>query len=337
MPERFMTLFATQANDVLRAILDQSVDCIKLINLQGELEYVNPNGLKALGVDNYDDLIGRKWVDMWPDGSRARVAQALDRAVRGQQDRFDGYCPDCKGEPRWWDVSIAPILDANGKLSHVLATSRNITGQVHDRVNERMLREEAERGAERSDSIAREMRHRLKNQLAVVSSVAKLLSRHSNDIPDLMDRFEGKLLALARAQDLLTAHRDRPISAAAAVAQVLEASGAGDNITVGHLPHARLGDDAIQQLALILGELQTNSLKYGALCHDSGSITLTGQLASGVLSLNWHEDCGQPVVPPGDDGSGFTLLVRLGSVPGQRAQVRWHSSGPSIDFHVRVL
>lgn len=337
MPQRFMTQFADQADDVLRAILDQSAECIKLVNLAGEIEYVNPNGLTALSAPGYDDLIGRDWVELWPEDGRQRVRTALDRARRGQKDRFEGYCPNFAGQPRWWDVSVSPIVDASGTLSHFLATSRDVTDRVQERLHDRMLREEAERVAERSDSVAREMRHRLKNQLAVVSSVAKLLARHATDAPDLADRLQGKLQALARAQDLLTVHRDSPPNAARAIEQVLEASGAGDRIVVGRIPHAYLGDDAIQQLALILGELQTNSLKYGALLVDAGRIDLSATLEEKVLTIVWHEDSGRPVIAPNTEGSGLKLLARLGSVSRKQACVRWHGTGPSAEFHVRVL
>ena len=337
MNDTFMAQFADQANDVLGAVLDQTADCIKLVSLEGDVEYVNQNGLRALGLTDSDSIVGKPWVEMWPADGRPRVEQAISRGRRGQNDRFEGYCPIADGSARWWDVSISPIKRGDGEITHLLATSRDVTDRVQESLNERRLRENAVLAAERSDSIAREMRHRLKNQLAVVASVAKLLARHSEGARDLIDRLENKLQALARAQDLLTVHRDRPITAAMAVEQVLEASGAGELIEVSTLPEARLGDDGVQQLALILGELQTNSLKYGALGNGAGKITLTGALRQGVLTLHWHEDTGQPVVPPTGQGSGYLLLTRLGSTSGATAAVNWHATGPAVDFHVRTI
>ncbi|QPC98273.1 PAS domain-containing protein [Qipengyuania soli] len=337
MSETFMAQFAQEADDVLGAILDQTADCIKLLSVEGDIEYVNRNGLRALGLSSSDELVGRRWDEIWPVDGRARVIEAVNRAGRGQNDRFEAYCPIAAGQPRWWDVSVSPIMRADGEISHLLATSRDVTEKVQESLNERRMRERAMLAAERSDSIAREMRHRLKNQLAVVGSVAKLLARHSEGPSDLIDRLENKLQALARAQDLLTVHRDRPVTAKLAIEQVLEASGAGNLIEVSTLPDARLGDDAVQQLALILGELQTNSLKYGALGNDSGKITLTGSLGRDILTLHWHEDCGRPVTKPDYQGSGHMLLTRLGSTSGMSAGVNWHGTGPAVDFHVRVM
>ena len=333
----FMTRFAGQANDVLRGILDQTVECIMLVNLDGELEYINPNGLRAFGFDSFAQVVDRSWVDFWPEDRQSRASDALALARRGQQDRFEGYSPDARYAPHWWDVSVSPIVDETGTITHILATMRDVTMGVQERLGERMKREEAERFAKRSDSVAREMRHRLKNQLAVVGSVAKLLSRNSDSPADLTERLTEKLQALARAQDLLTINHDEPPEVGVAIAQVLEASGAGERIEVGTMPEGKLGDDAIQQLALILGELQTNSLKYGALFYDSGQITLTGTRNGTDLALHWHEDTGRKIDPPEVEGSGFKLLQRLGSTAQSRARVQWHSRGPTIDFHVRAL
>ena len=329
--------FAGQTSEVLGAILAQSLDCIKLINLDGEIEYVNPNGLKALGVGDFSELVGKRWPELWPAETRERISSALDLAARGQTDRFDGYCPDASGNPRWWDVSVSPILQEDGKVSHVLATSRDITERVQERLQGEMLQKRAQDKADRSDTVAREMRHRLKNQLAVVGSVASLLARNSSDAGELVQKLAGKLQALARAQDLLTIHHAEPPLVGVAVAQVLEASGAGERIEVGTMPDGRLGDDAIQQLALILGELQTNSLKYGALANDGGHITLTGTRSGRDLALHWHEDTGQAMEKPESEGAGFKLLTRLGSTSNLRASVQWHSRGPTIDFYVRAL
>lgn len=337
MSETFLERFAHQANDVLGAVLDQTADCIKLVSLDGEIEFVNANGARALGLADGAEITGKPWAELWPQESQGRVRQAISRASRGQTDRFEGYCPIVDGVSRWWDVSVSPIRDDGANITHLLATSRDITDRVQESLNERRLRESAIEAAERSDQIAREMRHRLKNQLAVVGSVAKLLARHSEGSLDLIERLEAKLQALARAQDLLTVQRDQPITSAMAVAQVLEASGAGSLIEVSTIPESRLGDDAIQQLALILGELQTNSLKYGALRNGAGKITLTGTLFQDVLSLHWHEDTGCAVTPPERSGSGRALLTRLGSTGAARAAVNWHATGPAVDFHIRTI
>ena len=332
-----MTQLADESQVVLAAILDQSQDCIQLLSPTSEIEYMNAHGRAALEIDDFESVAGRPWVEFWPEDAHKKVKTSFDKAVRGQRSRFESFCPTTSGHSHWWDVSVAPVMDAAGELAHVLVTMRDVTDYMNRRLSDQMRREEAERDADLAGDVAREMRHRLKNQLAVVGSVAKLLARHTDTARELVAKFEQKLLALARAQDLLTVHRDEPVTAADALQQVLGASGAGESIEVLSIPQVRLGDDAVQQLALILGELQTNALKYGALSNDAGKITLSGLMKGHSLCLLWHEDTGKPVSAPEHSGSGMKLLERLGSTGDSRASVEWHKSGPSAQFYLRTL
>lgn len=335
--EIFMTRFADKANSVLRGVLDQTVECILLCNLDGRIEYINPNGLKAFAARSFAEIEERVWTELWPDDRKQRAQEAFSLASRGQTDRFDGYIPDRAGVPHWWEVSVSPIVEDDSEISHVLISMHDVTLRMNEALEDRVKRDEATRLAQRSDTVAREMRHRLKNQLAVVGSVAKLLSRNAVDPADLTERLTEKLQSLARAQDILTMNNAQPPTIGEAISQTLDASGAGERVKVGPLPSGRLGDDAVQQLALIMGELQTNSHKYGALAADRGGITLTVSRKGGELALNWHEDVGSAIEPPAHEGAGFKLLQRLGSTSHSRAQVQWHERGPMVDFYLRVI
>ena len=337
MANNLMERFAGQSQLLLAAILDQSNDCIKLLNRDGEVDYINDVGRAAMEIADASGVIGQHWRVLWPEDSRKAVASSIDKALRGQRSRFQALGSPPSGQRAWWDVSVGPVYDDEGEIRHILATSRDVTDYMNRHLNDQLRREEAEREADLSDAVAREMRHRLKNQLAVVASVAKLIARHSDTARQMSEKLEGKISALAQAQDLLTIHREEPITAAKAIEQVLGASGAGDRIEVLTVPEVRLGDDAIQQLALILGELQTNALKYGALAGDEGKITLSAKVEGKTLCLHWHEDTGRPIEPPSSGGSGMLLLQRLGSAGSSKSQTQWHRTGPAVTFYLRLM
>ncbi|EDL48437.1 PAS domain-containing protein [Erythrobacter sp. SD-21] len=336
MPTSTIRQLAAESELLLAAILDQSQDCIKLLNASGEIEYMNENGRRALAIEDFAEVVGKQWATLWPEEARHHIETSIDKTRRGQQSRFEALCPTLAGTPTWWDVSVGPVCDRDGRLRHILATSRDVT-EYMSRMSEQLRREEAEEQAKHSDSVAHEMRHRLKNQLAVVGSVAKLLSRHSDSAADMQVKLERKIAALARAQDMLTVHREEPVSAAAALEQVLGASGAGERIEVLEMPEVPLGDDGVQQLALMVGELQTNSLKYGALRDDKGKITLSATQEEHLLCMHWHEDIGEPLDTPEHVGAGMILLDRLGSTGSHTSRVEWHSSGPAATFYLRTL
>ena len=329
---------AEQSQDVLHAVLSESQDCIKLVTPGGDIEYINDYGMRALQLDTFAEATAHPWSKLWPEENRAQVSDSVARASKGHRNRFEAFRPSKGGRGKWWDVSVSPVYDDEGDVSRLLVISREVTEQVHRRLNDRLRREEAEREADHASDIAREMRHRLKNQLAVVASVTKLLARNSDSADELCGKVENKLFALAQAQDLLTVHREAPIGSREAVEEVLSASGAGERIEVTGIPDMPVGDDTMQQIALVLGELQTNSLKYGALSARGGKITLTGSVTRGMLTLVWHEDVARDFVDPeGKTGAGMRLIERLGSASGARGSVAWHSSGPLATLHFRVL
>lgn len=336
MSGNFFDRFQAEAGDVLTSIFAHSCDCIKLLTLDGELEYVSDSARDALGLTRADDAIGRDWPGMWSEDQQGALRGAIARSASGQNTRFEGTTGEGTNT-RHWEVAMSPVRGAGGNITHLLAVSTETTAHIETARLERERREQAEREISYAATVARELRHRLKNQLAVVGAVTKLLSRHTSDARELAAKLDDKLLALARAQDLLTVQRDNPISAGEAVEQVLADSGAGERIAIAEFPLARLSDELVQQLALLLGELQTNSLKYGALGQEDGHVDLDGERDGNVLTLRWRETCEGPVTPVEIGSGGFQLIRRLGAVGGAKPIIDWSERGIEVVFHVRVF
>ena len=115
-----------QSEAVNRSILSASADCIKIITLAGDIELFNEPGVKAMQLSSADAVIGRCWIDLWPEGSRQLVRKALAEAAGGAPSRFTGFCPTAKGTPKWWDVVVTP-MEHDGQVTRLLAISRDIT------------------------------------------------------------------------------------------------------------------------------------------------------------------------------------------------------------------
>lgn len=336
MTKQIRREFAEQASDMLAAMLAQSEECIMLLDRDDVFAYINKAGLQHLGLGQDASLTCNQWLTYWPSESQTGIRTAIAQARAGQSARFEGSCSDDPDNPRWCDLQITPVHDNSGALSHVLVIARDVTQSVTERLSERVRRQEAERMAEQADTVSREMRHRLKNLLAVIASLLRLSARNASDAADLAARFEQRLTALARAQDLLAIQREERLTAATAVDMVLRASGAGERVTVESIPQAVLGDEAVQQLALLLGELQTNALKYGALANPGGTITLSGEREDNRLKMEWREVCDAPITPPERQGGGLKLLERMGSVPGGKPQIDWRPYGAAVTFYLRA-
>jgi diguanylate cyclase (GGDEF)-like protein/PAS domain S-box-containing protein len=123
---------------LFQSILAASVDCIKILSTDGRLELMNGPGLCAMEIGDFDQLVGQEWAALWPAEGRQVVENAVIRARTGAAVRFSAPCPTARGAPRWWDVIVTPIRDRRGRITRLLAISRDIT--VHRDTAERLRR-----------------------------------------------------------------------------------------------------------------------------------------------------------------------------------------------------
>lgn len=125
---------AQVAGEALRAreefktrMIEGSLDCIKVLDLDGRLLSMNEGGLRTLEICDFAPFCNSLWADLWPAESQATVRLAVETAKNGGVGRFVGFCPTALGTPRWWDVAVSAILDRQGRPDRILAISRDIT------------------------------------------------------------------------------------------------------------------------------------------------------------------------------------------------------------------
>ena len=110
-----------------RSILDSTTDCIRVLDLDGRVRFMNGPGLESLEIDDFAEVEGKSWEDCWPLECRRTVHEALETARGGGAARFTGSSPTAKGTAKWWDVSVSPIAGPDGRPARLLATSRDMT------------------------------------------------------------------------------------------------------------------------------------------------------------------------------------------------------------------
>lgn len=124
-----MQMAKVRANDDLRhskSMLDASIDCIKVINPDGNLVDMNFSGCEALGV-NPDSGFGMEWLNLLPREIRERGRKALKIARTGTNARFSGKSQLPGSDPFYWDNILTPVLGPDGKVVSILCVSRDIT------------------------------------------------------------------------------------------------------------------------------------------------------------------------------------------------------------------
>ena len=115
-------------------MLQASTDCIRLLDLDGCVQFMNEAGKALLEIDDFDLNRGRYWPDVSNTQSRNEAEAAIAAALDGRVHSFRSYFPTAKGTPKWWDTTVAPVFDANRAVVQLLATSRDVTAEVEMRI-----------------------------------------------------------------------------------------------------------------------------------------------------------------------------------------------------------
>ncbi len=114
-------------SEFLRSVLAASGDCIKVLDLDGGLQFMSEGGQRAMEVSDFNAVRGCNWPETWRGSGHVAAMQAMQAAREGGVGRFQGEAPTFAGTPRFWDVQITPILDAQGRPERLLAVSRDLT------------------------------------------------------------------------------------------------------------------------------------------------------------------------------------------------------------------
>jgi PAS domain S-box-containing protein len=110
-----------------RRILASSADCIKVLDLDGRLEFMSEGAMCVMEVDDFGTVEGRCWPDFWQGEEHALALGAVEAAKRGEVGRFQGFATTMKGSPRWWDVIVTAVAGADGAPEKLLSISRDVT------------------------------------------------------------------------------------------------------------------------------------------------------------------------------------------------------------------
>lgn len=178
--------------------------------------------------------------------------------------------------------------------------------------------------------LLRELDHRVKNSLAMVMSIASRTGASAVDLADFRTRFNSRVQALAATHTLLAEASWSGLSLAAVIKRELApfTTSAGPRLVLDGLQREVSPDVGIA-FGMVIHELTTNAVKYGALSCESGIVSITASDGPGpLIEVVWTERGGPPVTPPVRQGFGQTLIARsLDRGNGGRALVEFDPAG----------
>jgi two-component sensor histidine kinase len=237
----------------------------------------------------------------------------------------------------YWDNLLTPLLDASGRVLSILCVSRDVTEKTK-------LERELQDSADREKLLSREMQHRIRNLFSVVTGLVFIAEREAakgNTLDTATQILRKKLGALSRASDAAFAGADGEDGDASMadletlVRSVLQPY--GDRCLMGG-GQVSISPNATTTFALLLHELATNSLKYGALSTDDGNVTIRWTARGEEIHLTWVEAGGPKISAlPERQGFGSEMLDRSLRSAGGTITRTWRTEGLVANLHLPNL
>jgi len=284
----------------IRRILDQARDCIKILEPEGRIHYINSEGRCALAIADPAAACGKLWPGLWPDESKPTIESALEKARSGESCEIEAARPNRAGETTWWRISVSPLRESDGGLEAILTISRDITAHVRLR--------------ESQQTLALEMRHRLRNAYTIASAILMQSAPKDPDMLSFVESVCGRLANVALSQSRLIEAGDEDWTLSELLRNLVAVHGQGPNsIRFCGSADAAIDRNEATVIALVISELTNNSLKYGAL-RQHRDVMLSWTDEGDHLTLNWREPfvgASASGVRPRDSNSGYSMMQRL--------------------------
>jgi PAS domain S-box-containing protein len=295
----------------LASIVESSYDPIISTDMWRKITTWNDAAGRLYGY-TFDEVIGRPIAILIPPDRHDEHRTIRGRIERGE--RIENYeTVRQRKDSTLVDVSltISPVRNAEGKVAGSSSIVRDIT--------------ERKRAQEREKMLMAELDHRVKNVLARVDMVAVSSRNGSSSIDEFTRSLKGRIQSMAAAHVLLSQKGWRGVGLHALVRSQLAPYAADANIAINGTD-VILTAAAIQAMGMVLHELVTNAVKYGALSVPSGRMTVSWERRPNEHAANlvfaWREFGGPQTAVDTKSGYGTRLIREL--VP--------HELGGTVDL-----
>jgi PAS domain S-box-containing protein len=300
----------------LQSVLDTALDAVIVMDRDGMVIGWNGHATRLFGWD-WCDVRGLRLSDtIIPPAYRDKHEQALARYLAtGEGGLLNNHVEVSAIHRDGTEFPIELSVTASDQFGGPL-----FIGFLRDISERKAIAERHQRQLQESD-------HRVKNILTVVAAIARQTARASSSFDDFNEAFSGRLESLARAHQLLVGKVWDSVALSALAEQVLGADVADNRARFGG-PSVLLKPRHVLGLSMVLHELYTNAVKYGALCGDEGHVALDWRVDGDELELTWMETGGFCDVDGHSSGFGHRMIaLSVKSDLGGTIERDWRPSG----------
>jgi len=281
----------------LASIVESSDDAIVSESLEGRIESWNRGAERLFGY-KAEEVIGKPVTILSPAGKPDDGIELIRRIRQGEiVEHYETMRRRKDGSEVPVSLTVSPVKDERGRIVAASKIARDIT--------------ERHRADEQQKMVLAEMEHRIKNTLATVQAIAR--QTLSTASPAERSGFIARLRSLSEAHKLLShEHWNRALFSDVVERALGAFQDAGQSkILLEGTDEIWLSADRSLQLTMVLHELATNAVKYGALSSPAGRVRVNWSRRSfGRCAMTWVETGGPPVQEPDHKGFGSRLIDR---------------------------
>ena len=305
-----------------RVLTDALPQMVWSTGADGFHDYYNARWYACTGTP-YGATHGAGWMDKFHEDDREAVAAKWHESLAtGQDYEIEYRLRHENGEYRWTLGRALPVRDEHGHVLRWIGTYTDI--------------HESKLIAERTELMSKELSHRIKNIFAVVAGLIGLSLPKDVPTATFAKQLAGRISALGRAHNFA-----RPHSVLSApghdfgtlhgllneILKPYEMDGKARYMISG--TDTDVGERSTTPIALVIHELATNAMKYGALATLDGHVQIETEIRADEVTISWTENGGLPV-DSAPERTGFgTQLSEIGitSQLSGRIERFWHHSG----------
>lgn len=313
-----------------RRILDILPQMVWSTTPEGMADFFNRQWYEFTGL-SHGDTDGEAWIDVLHPEDRLQIAAAWRESVAsGKPYEVEYRMRHHDGEYRWMLARGVPLRDGEGGIERWFGTCTDVDQQ--------------KRTEEGLGLIASELSHRIKNIFSVVGSIISLSVPRRSEFRPLAESIMARITALARAHDHF-----RPDAGNIGIAGARDLKGliavimapyqhseSGEQRLLVEGDDVDIGTAATTALALLLHELATNSVKYGAFSNAGGQILIALEDCGGMVMIRWRERGGPPILGKPERRSFGTMLAQRAATAQLRGEIvyRWERAGLEVDISI---
>jgi PAS domain S-box-containing protein len=256
--------------------------------------FVSPAYAEMLGR-RPEDIIGLPILTVLGEKAFSAIVLHVEKVLEGHPVEYESEVHLPGAGNRFLHAAYVPERDEMGQVQGWVASILDATERKRAEETERML--------------VREVEHRSNNLLAVIQAIAHRSLAGKTSLDEARIAFQARLQALARTNVRLTEAKMRGLTMDEVVHLELDPFAAriavdGDEVS--------LSPQRAQSFALVLHELATNAVKYGALSCSDGNVEISWRVVNSsrakLLTFKWQERNGPPVILPRRTGFGSSLV-----------------------------